>query len=120
MAISISRISGVSASSASSGISRVSGNNYSVSNKSDVSDVYNERTAQGVGAKDGIELVNPVVYPNAHVQAAAKVEKVEAAISADKAYNEVADRFSGHTTTYDAGSRGQGYDTIGANIDVYA
>lgn len=120
MAVSIGRISGISASSSSSGISRVSNNRFSVANQSDVSDVYNERTAQGVSAQDGVELVNPVVYPNASVQAAKKVEKVEAAISADKAYNEVADKFSGLTTTYDAGSRGQGYDTIGANIDVYA
>lgn len=120
MAVSIGRISGVSASSGSSGISRVANNRFSVSNQSDVSDVYNERTAQGAGAADGVELVNPVVYPNAHVQAATKVQKVEAAISADKAYNEVADKFSGLTTSYDAGRQGQGYDTIGANIDVYA
>ncbi len=71
-------------------------------------------------AADGVELVNPVVYPNAHVQAANKVKQVEGAIAADKAYNDLADKFSGVTTSYDAGSQGQAYSQVGQHVDLYA
>ncbi len=119
MAFSISRIGSIGAAPSSASVSGVTNNRFNVSNESQVSTAYQQRVSEGAAA-DGVELVNPVVYPNAHVQAANRVKQVEGAIAADKAYNDIADKFSGLTTSYDAGSQGQAYQTIGQNVDLYA
>ena len=119
MAVSISRIGSVGAAPSFASVSGVTNNRFNVSNESQVSAAYKQRVSEGAAA-DGVELVNPVVYPNAHVQAANKVKQVEGAIAADKAYNDLADKFSGVTTSYDAGSQGQAYSQVGQHVDLYA
>ena len=75
----------------------------------------------GAGASDGITPVNPVQYPNASrmVTAANRVKQLDADIETQKAYNKLAERFSGNTS-YDALRQGVEYSVAGAHIDAYA
>ena len=89
--------------------------NYSVENQSEVSDVYN---AMATTPTQGIDSVSPVIYPNA--QATSSVAQAEAAVKADKAFNDIASSFAGSSTGYDSAMAANSYSMVGANIDLLA
>lgn len=120
MGLSIGRVGAVGSAPSTGSVAGVRNTNYTVSNESEVSSAYTERIRSGAGAADGIEPVNPVTYPNAEVTAANRVKQLDAAVDADKAYNDLAERFSGTTTSYGADSSAGQYSMVGQNIDVYA
>jgi len=95
--------------------------NYQISNQADFSDAYVERVKAGAGASDGITPVDPVQYPNASRQVVAenRVKQLDADIEAQRAYNKLAEKFSGNTS-YDASRQGLEYSLAGAHIDAYA
>ncbi len=91
--------------------------NYSVENQSEVSDVYN---AMATTPTQGIDSVSPVMYPNAQAQATSPVAQAEAAVKADKAFNDIASSFAGSSTGYDSAMAANSYSMVGANIDLLA
>lgn len=121
MSIAISRIGSVGAGRAaaiSSQYSSVVNNAYNVENESKVSSAYTDR-AKAPESVNGVSPSDPVTYSNAVVQKNA-VNHVDSSIEANKAYNALADEFSGQNVSYDRYSNGASYEMIGAHIDAYA
>lgn len=121
MGLSLGRIGSVGASATVGQLTSAVDRNYQVSNEADFSDAYVERVKAGAGAANGITPVDPVQYPNASrlVTAENRVKQLDADIEAQRAYNRLAERFSGNTS-YDASRQGLEYSMPGAHIDAYA
>ncbi len=121
MGLSLGRIDSVSAYSSVGQLTSAVDRNYQISNQADFSDAYVERVKAGAGANDGIAPVDPVQYPNASRQVVAenRVRQLDADIEAQRAYNKLAEKFSGNTS-YDASRQGLEYSLAGAHIDAYA
>ena len=121
MGLSLGRIDSVSAYSSAGQLTSAVDRNYQVSNQSDFSDAYIERVKAGAGASNGITPVDPVQYPNAsrEVIAENRVRQLDADIETQRAYNRLAEKFSGNTS-YDASRQGLEYSLAGAHIDAYA
>jgi len=119
--LSLGRIDSVSAYSSVGQLTSAVDRNYQISNQADFSDAYVERVKAGAGANDGIAPVDPVQYPNASRQVVAenRVRQLDADIEAQRAYNKLAEKFSGNTS-YDASRQGLEYSLAGAHIDAYA
>lgn len=97
--------------------------NYTVSNRSGVSEAYTEsmKQVQNLGAFQSVDAVNPVQYANA--RSYTRVDSTSALESAQKAnreFNSVAAGFAGALTGYGSDSVGYGYELVGSNIDLYA
>lgn len=93
--------------------------NYSLSNNSKVSDAYTESIGKTSDVND-IEITKPVSYANAKATLVDPTEKLKGVLQATKAYNSVADGFSGAITGYGNDSTPSVYSTTGSNIDIYA
>ncbi|MBQ3903103.1 MAG: hypothetical protein II745_07000 [Lachnospiraceae bacterium] len=121
MGLSLGRIGSINTTSTIGQLSSVRDRNYQVSNEAGFSDAYLERVNAGAGASNGITPVDPVQYPNASrmVTAENRVKQLDADIETQKAYNKLAERFSGNTS-YDALRQGVEYSVAGAHIDAYA
>lgn len=98
--------------------------NYSIQNKSDVSDAYTESVdeASKAGTPKELSAVQPVRYPNAQIQAEGvePTKRMENAKKASQEYNQVAANFAGSSTWYGANAVAGGYATVGNNIDLFA
>lgn len=121
MGIAISRVGSVGAShisGISSQYSSIVNNAYNVSNESEVSAAYTERV-KAPESVNGVSPSDPVTYSNAVVQKN-KVNQVDSSIETNRAYNALADEFSGQSVSYDRYSRGSSYEMVGAHYDAYA
>ena len=121
MGLSLGRIGPVGAYQTVGQLTSAVDNNYQISNEANFSDAYIDRVKAGAGASNGITPVDPVQYPNASRQVTAenRVKQLDADIETQRAYNKLAERFSGNTS-YDAAMQGVGYSLVGAHIDAYA
>lgn len=112
MALSVGRMSAASTTS----YEQIRPQNYSVTNQSAVSSVYEESVQQAGALVGGAQ---PVQYPNAQIAEQA-VSHVQASQKMEQAYNAIASAFEGTTTSYQGDMQGSGYAMIGSQIDVYA
>ena len=94
--------------------------NYSLSNKSQVSSVYQSEAAKGVGQTGKVGATSPVMYPNADVKAVDTVEKAEENIKAENSFNSVAAKFQGAMTAYNNDAVASSYGMAGQTINLMA
>jgi hypothetical protein len=113
MALSIGSLGGMRAASYVSTTPQY----YSIDNQSQVSAVFQETLAQGVGS--AVDSVNPVQYPTAQVNSN-RISHMQAAQQVDQAYQAVASAFEGKTVGYQQNMMGVGYARTGSSFDAYA
>ncbi|MBE5843312.1 MAG: hypothetical protein E7302_03905 [Butyrivibrio sp.] len=92
--------------------------NYSLSNKAEVSDVYNKHKAVG-----DISTVAPVVYPNAQevkVGEVASTDGQEESRKVNQQFNDIASKFNQATVGYGRDMGGYSYSQIGGSFDAFA
>ena len=95
---------------------------YSLKNKSEISDAFEE-----TGTQNAITNVPPVQYPNAReVKAPSGDKESDATASvtrsqeANKMYNQIAEKFGNMTVGYAGDSSALSYGTVGNNLDLFA
>ncbi|MBQ1548674.1 MAG: hypothetical protein IIZ61_09820 [Lachnospiraceae bacterium] len=121
MGLSVARIGAVSGMSPMVGVNAVSSYaktepmNYTVDNESEVSGSYVQSLKNGSVNKVG--ATPPVRYANATVQSEDAIQKKQ---DASRAYNQIAAAYTNENTTYGANMRGQSYQAVGQNIDLFA
>ncbi|MCQ2535629.1 MAG: hypothetical protein MJ110_01525 [Lachnospiraceae bacterium] len=94
--------------------------NYSLSNKSQVSSVYQKEKVQSAGSAGKVDAVSPVVYPNADVKAVSQVDKAQEAVEAENSFNAVASKFQGAMTAYNMDAVASSYGMSGSTINLLA
>lgn len=98
------------------GISNIRPMNYAVENKTDFSVAFAEALSRTSAAS--IKAASPVGYANAQkVDSTAQAVKAQ---EANRAYNSIAQNFSGISTGYSAASMATGYEMIGSSFDSIA
>lgn len=105
------------------GMSFVQPLNYKLKNEADISDAFTETGMQGA-----VMNVPPVIYPNAQIASTQEdsdslsmsMDYVKKSQEANRAYNEVAQKFQGMTVGYGQNMSGQTYGVQGASLDLFA
>ncbi len=114
MSLSVGRVGSVGGASAVSYTAPVN-NAYQVSNQSEISDSYKVRQNEALRS-GAVEPVKPVVYATASAQ----TQKTGGTAGVEKAFNDIAQSFSGAASGYDAGKGATNYAVIGSNFDMFA
>ena len=114
MSLSVGRVGSVGGTSAVSYAAPVS-NAYRVDNQSEISDTYKVRQNEAVRS-GSVEPVHPVQYATASTQ----TQKTGKAEGVEKAFNDIAQSFSGSASGYDAARGATNYAVVGSNFDMFA
>ena len=97
--------------------------NYSITNKSEFSDAYNESVKNSAGSKS-VGIVTPVRYPNAQGRSgkASKNDMTSRLENASKeqAFTRLAASYGSATTSYSGSGAGMSYSMVGNTIDLFA
>lgn len=91
--------------------------NYALSNRSEVSDVYQTEATKETR---GINAASPVGYANAQAYEVDSLAQLQETQQTAKEFNAIASGFSGTATGYGSDSMASSYELIGSTIDIYA
>jgi hypothetical protein len=92
--------------------------NYTVDNQSDVSGAFVESMENASPAK--VDAAPPVRYPTAQVSSIDSAEQVTRNQQVNRAYNNIASRYSGTVTGYGQDRAARAYGTVGQALDLFA